>query len=135
MTEPQPRIVVSVYLRGQHLDPEVLSAALGIQPTSLQVAGRLRPGSERFIANIGLWGVSSESISSKIADHVDDVLSHFKGVYDPLTGLHGVEEAYLDVLVAFENPGAPNATVECFLSREQIVSIARLGLGVQLSVM
>ena len=135
MTEPPPKIVVSVYLRGQHLDPEVLSAALGIQPTSLQVAGRLRPGSERFIANIGLWGVSSESISSKIADHVDDVLSHFKGVYDPLTGLPGVEEAYLDVLVAFENPEAPDATVECFLSQEQIESIARLGLGVQLSVM
>ena len=123
--------MISIYLRGDSLNPVLVSDTLGILPTRQQKKGEFTSPSERYIAKIGLWAVSIESNYNGIASSLEELLQMFKNVKMPLTNIDGVDEAHIDILFTGEEVGEVRQTAEVMLSIAQIRVIKDLGLGIQ----
>jgi|SRR5579862_36287 len=126
-------MIVAIYLRGTSLNPDQISDLLGLSPSRWQKRGELKPGSERFVAKIGLWGLIAQTESDKIDDHIDELLAKLGVAKIDLDKLNGVEQAYLDIFFASDDGQDGRKTVEFMLSRRQVVAVNSLGLSIQVT--
>lgn len=133
MSAKDPKIVISIYLRGNQLEPDYISNILGIQPSESQKKGELRPCSKQVIAKIGVWSLVAQTDSRAIHDHIDELLGVIGTVQARLNQIDGVEDAYLDIFIALDDEGT--RTAECRLSEKHLEELSRLGLCVHFTVM
>lgn len=136
MTTLAPKIIVAVYLRGDLLKPESVSQVLGVKPSRFQEKGELRITSTNrsFHTKVGLWGLISQSDSSAISDHIDELVSKLGNPVIPLKEIDGVQEAYLDIFMAIASDDEAEKTVDFELSSEQMEKLNRLGLPVRVTI-
>jgi hypothetical protein len=131
MKPHDPLLCVVVYLRGDLLNPIQLSRAIGTEPTDYRIKGEWYGQKRKVRANIGIWSLEAQSISASTSDHIDELLDKFDRFNGSLHKISGVEDAYLDIFVAFDGESGKNNTVEFVLSKKQMEKLNRLGLSIQ----
>jgi hypothetical protein len=137
----QPFITVSIFLKGNQLDPDYISETLGIRPSRSQKKGEkrggTRPNSKTYITKSGTWRVridnksrTAQDMISEVPQMVGELLQMFDGRQEPLDKIAGVEEAYLDILVLGDGTDKSEDSTEFILLKEQILRISQLGIAV-----
>jgi Domain of unknown function (DUF4279) len=71
----------SFQLRGPRLEPDVVTHALGIEPTDAAKRGEPRPRDPTRTHRTGAWSLKSEPVLSRVEDHLDD---HLRWLLDQL---------------------------------------------------
>lgn len=131
-----PLIVVAVYLRGSALDPASITKTLGVQPCRSQKKGdvHITATNHEVIAKIGMWALSSQSKSIMVPAHVDEILERLDGRITSTKDIPGVEEAYLDIFVAYESKDGSADDAELSLTDIQLGKLNRLGLDLKVTI-
>ncbi len=129
-------IEVSLYLRGDNLDPNIVSKKLGITPTTSHVKGgkRITSTNREYVAKIGLWAISVDSESRELSDHVSLLVSKIKVDGTLMRSIEGVQEAYIDVFIAKDADEDGGGTFEFEMSQENISALGRLNLPIRYEV-
>ena len=137
MNHVSQKIHVGLYLRGDKLDPDLLSAIVGTIPSAWQRKGEtVATSTGRIVTkNIGLWALISESESlSQSIDEVirlaDKPLKWTETERQALTSLPGVEEGYIDIFIGGTSVTLGGGTCEFELSEVQTAAIAKLRLPI-----
>lgn len=133
----KPLITVSILLKGDLLDPKVVSQTLGISADKWQKKGDIRPGSKTYIARTGAWWSRLDNKAREIQDiskEVPQLLDElrFQQRQEPLTEIAGVEKACVDILVLGDME-EELGMCEFLLNKGQILRASQLGLGVCLT--
>ena len=136
MALPGYLITVALYLRGDDLDPELVSRTLGITPSRSQRRGEKQTTStnKEITTRIGLWAILSESKSRALSDHVAELITRVGTKRDRLLGIPGVQEAYVDVFMAADADADGGGTCEFDLSAEQVAFVAGLGTPIKFTI-
>ena len=127
MKSANPLISVAIYLRGNELDPAVVSKVLGIEPSRSQKRGGFKHRSTRFIAKIGVWALKISSDSRLVENMIDELLQKIGHPPQPLDKIEGVEDAHLDIFIAWKD--GPNESVEFSLTQDHLAKLNQLGLS------
>lgn len=129
-------IEVSLYLRGDNLDPNIVSKELGITPTSSHVKGEKRITSTKreYVAKIGVWALTVDSESRALSDHISLLASKIKVDGTLMRSIEGVQEAYIDIFIATDADEGGGGTFEFEMSQENISTLGRLNLPVRYEV-
>ena len=133
MSMKDPKLVISIYLRGNELKPGYVSEVLGVRHSQSQRKGELRTDSKKLIAKIGVWSLVAKTASKAVPDHIDELLATIGNFQARLNQIDGVEDAYLDILIALDDQDT--RTVEFRLAERHLHELSRLGLYVQFTVM
>jgi hypothetical protein len=135
VTAEDPKLIVAVYLRGEHLDPEMVTQSICIQPSRTQKKGQtyITQAGREFTGKLGLWALVVEFDSpsldahlSQLADSLPDGLA--------FSTISGVEEAYVDVFVALVSDADGDAKCELDVSAKTLDRLAKLGLPIRISM-
>lgn len=140
----KPYVTISVFLRGDHLDPDLVYKTIGIKPDRSQKKGEkrggTRPNSSSFVTKIGTWwlGVDNKSraeqdMISEVPQLVDELLQMFDGCKQPLDKIAGVEEGYLDILILDQIKDKLDNGAEFTLNKNQILRASQLGLAISVA--
>lgn len=128
-------LIVALYLRGDLLDPDLVTQSVGIEPSKAQRKGErlVTSTGHEVIAKLGLWALVVESDSSSLDAH----LTRLADSLPPglaLSSIVGVEEAYVDIFVALASDTDGDARCELDVSPKSLELLARLGLPVRITV-
>ena len=136
MMEPDYLFDVAIYLRGDGLGPTHVSTVLGITPSKSQYKGqkKITSTNQVIVANIGLWALVAETKSSDLPVHIQELASKIGDRGPILTGIAGVEEAYVDVFVAVDAGDDGGGTCEFQLNPENVRALDRFGMPVRFTV-
>jgi hypothetical protein len=129
-------ISVGLYLRGDNLDPKIVTKKLGVVPSDAQYRDekKITSTQREYRTKIGLWALIAESESVKLSDLIKQVTAKVKLDAKALHNIEAVQEAYLDVFIARDSDEDGEGTTEFELSNDNISDIARLGLPVNFTV-
>jgi Domain of unknown function (DUF4279) len=126
-------ILVSVYLHGDRLDPDIISRELGMEPseawTKGQIARRTTGSSTR---KTGMWSREFSSDSQDVEVHISGLMDEF-GDATELPNLPGVESAYLDVLILIPKLEPDTGETTLQLSAVCLSKIKTLGVDLQIT--
>jgi hypothetical protein len=133
------KIIVGLYLRGDDLDPTLITKKLGINPSRSQYKGEKKTTSteQEYVAKIGMWAVIEESDTSDtsiLSAHINSLASKVKMGGTIANGLDGVQEAYIDVFIAKDSDEDGEGTCEFELSKEDFTALKHSGLPVRFTV-
>lgn len=129
-------ITVSLFLRGDDLDPASISKKIGITPTSSQYKGEKRVTStlHEYVAKIGVWELLADSSSTEISEHIIQLMSRLRNCDIKFDEIEGVQEAYVYVFIAGYTNEDGDGTCEFELSKKDIDSLGELGLSVRFTI-
>lgn len=128
IAEPTEYLVsVSVILQGPELDPDLVTAAIGISPTDSQRKG------DRVLSKSGLsatrkhgpWRLSLSRRTSSISEVVEEAVASIGSFEGSALDLPGVKNATLDIFAAFDTSDG-RSDFDLTIHPEQIGVIARL---------
>ena len=68
-------------LRGSRLDPDVVTRAIGIEPSRANKRGEPRANNPERTHRTGIWSLKSDEVLSRADDHLDD---HLRWLLDQL---------------------------------------------------
>ncbi|WP_083459250.1 DUF4279 domain-containing protein [Amantichitinum ursilacus] len=135
MTESDMKVIAALYIKGDRLMPQDVSAALGILPTTSQVRGEARVTSSgtAFTIKTGLWAVVVERDSADVSAVIYELLEAL-GPQPGLATLPYVEEVYFDVFVAGVSDEDGDGTCSLELPVWQVNALSTYGLPVRVTV-
>jgi hypothetical protein len=136
MTEKDYKIIVALYLRGDSLDPELISNTIGIIPTKSKYKGQknITSTNREFYSKIGMWALIADSVSYNVADHINSLVLQIGKCGNTLRGISGVDDAYVDIFIAARADEDGEGTCNFELDVEMLASLAKLELPVRFSV-
>ena len=129
-------ITVGLYLRGDDLDPALVSKVLGMSPSRSQRKGEKRVTStnKEYTTRIGLWALFSETDSNVLSDHFAQLVLKLGTNGDTLRNIPGVEEAYFDVFMARTADEDGGGTFEFDFDAEQLAAISNFGISIKFEI-
>jgi Domain of unknown function (DUF4279) len=133
MSSQECKFDVTMYVRGDALDPNIVTAALGVAPSTSQRKGGNKADRE-FVAKIGVWALEAEKQSNNLDDLVQELSSKISAAGSALTAIQGVDEAYLDVLVTTLADDDGGGTCEFRLAPETTQALAVIGVPARFTV-
>jgi len=133
MSNRQCKYDVTLYLRGDALDPDVVSGAVGVAPTTSQRKGGNKPN-RKYAAKIGLWALEAQTQSSDLAVLVQELSSKIGAAGPTLAKIQGVDEAYLDVLITTFADDDGGGSCEFQLSPTTAQVLATMGVPARFTV-
>lgn len=127
-------IDVSLYLRGENLDPDVVSRTTGISPSSSQRKGEVKRASTEleYVTQMGVWELTSESNSLNLCEHISELMGKVRKSPETFLSIEGVEEAFIDIFISTHDSGE-GATYELELSSDNILALSQLNIPVHLT--
>jgi hypothetical protein len=137
MDESNYTIEVSLCVRGDDLDPDKITAALAVDPSSSRRKGKkvVDPVTHRRVtARTGEWRLRADSESGLVSDHVTALLSRISFDASVIEGLAGVEEAFIDIVVTVPANERGGGDCEFDFSADLLAALARTGLPIQVTV-
>lgn len=136
MTNDNPAFMVSIYLRGDNLDPKHVSARLGVNPTDSQRKGDkiITFKNREIIKKIGVWALTASTESETLSDHLEELAAKIKADGKFIESIANVEEAFIDIYVSSTRNKETVDTSEFELSKENIVALGNFGLPVKFTV-
>ncbi|MFY0186245.1 hypothetical protein ACTT2I_02240 [Stenotrophomonas sp. PUT21] len=126
---------LTLFLKGDALDPRLLTDLLGVQPTKAHAKGRVwttSAGTEVTDRN-GLWMLSLTGGLSDVSSLILRLHAIIEKSCRPVLQLPGVSEAFIDFLVMV--PALPSGGADCHLAinHSSVVALGELGLPVEIS--
>ena len=136
MNEHKQELEVTIYLRGDDLDPAQASQLLKLEPSKSQRKSeeRLTSTNRKVIAKTGLWALAAKSKSEDLSVLIDELTSKIGSRAPTLFEIPGVQEMFLDIFVAIDADPEDGATCEFQLSVECLHSLKSLGLETRFTV-
>jgi Domain of unknown function (DUF4279) len=130
--------LVGLYIYGDRLDPVAITKIIGVKPTRSHKLGEGSTTStgKKVVKKTGLWALVSDSDSSKLADHIDQLADRLKTISGKqlvLSGLPDVEELYFDIFVCGSGD-RDGEEAEFGLAPNHISLLSEIGLEVKFSV-
>jgi hypothetical protein len=125
---------VAIYLRGEKLDPAYISDVIGVQPSRFQKKGEFKPGSNKFVAKIGMWSIKAKSKSRPVSTLIDTLFKKIGSPKIKLDQIKGVEDAHIDLFFPSDSQMTEQA-IEFMLDKKQIERASKLGLSVCVTIM
>lgn len=113
---------LAIRLGGHDLDPEQVSATLGIQYSRAQKRGGPRASSKKYVAKFGMWVLEVDSRSKSLAELTERLLKKIGKPPVPLNAVQGVEDAHFEVFFGMADTGKKNA-LEFSFSNEHLARI------------
>jgi hypothetical protein len=139
----KPYISVSVLLKGDQLDPDLVSKELGIPADTSRRKGEVRcgkqPGAKPYTAKTGVWRTKSRDHGNgdrtwnEVHRIVGEVLLEFQKRQEPLSQIPGVEQAFLDIFICETEKDISDSWTEFFVSSQQIQRVGQLGLALSIT--
>jgi hypothetical protein len=126
---------VSVYLKGDDLDPQVITSQLGIEPTQCHRKGYkwITSSGKEVTERTGLWVLSARA-SDDVSSALHEISSKMRmDKIKPLQTL-GIEDAFIDVFMASDAEDDGGGTIEFYLDAKSIAAISELELPVQFTI-
>ncbi|WP_082055148.1 DUF4279 domain-containing protein [Cupriavidus basilensis] len=135
MSPDEPKIIVALYLNGEHLDPDSVTREFGVVPSRAQKKGerRVTSSGREVLVKQGSWAWSVELGSTSLDDHLARLIRSFP-TGKPLSEIANVEDAYIDVFVALSSNLDGDAKCELDIKPDVLVSLAQLGLPIRMTV-
>lgn len=135
MTYKDPKLIVALYLRGEHLDPDLVTQRVGIEPSKMHKKGDTHVTStgHKVTAKHGLWALVIEVDSLSLDDHLLRLEGSLPPDLSP-SSIGGVEDAYFDVFVAMTSDADGDAECELEVSPKLLALLASFGLPVRITV-
>lgn len=129
------QLIVALYVRGDALDPELVTKHLGVEPTKAQKKGQefIASSGREFAAKNGLWSLVSKSESTSLDRHLAELLSGLGGCKG-IDSIPGVEDAYIDVFVALVSDKDGEAKCALSVDPATLDGLAMLGLPLRISM-
>ena len=126
---------VSVYMKGDALDPDVLTRMLGVQPTKAHRRGHVRQTSHgtEIVENTGLWSLTLRDHDAEVAPLIAELDRIASAGGCPVVSLPGVQFAFVDVLLIAETQDRGGATLQTTLDPKALSALLRLGVDVELT--
>lgn len=135
MSTQDKKVIAGVYFKGPDLDPQSITAALGINPSNSHPYGETKRTSSGavFSTKTGLWALVVDRDSAEVSDVLETLLVSL-GKQSTLANLAGVREAYFDVFVALtsDDDGEGSCTME--LNPAMLSELLSYGLPVRFTV-
>ncbi len=129
--------MVGVYLYGAELSPDEVSRLVGAEPTKSWKKGEGRKTKSSIgviVAKTGLWKLQAVTRSSKLEDHIDELLNKFHMTsYKSFSDLPGVDAAKLDIYALCETTKPYSSQVLVRLSKMHMEKLSELGLIVDVT--
>ena len=135
MKPDDPKLIVALYLRGEHLDPELATRAIGVQPSRTQKKGERQVTStgHEVAVKLGLWALVVEFEPPSLDAHLGRLAASLpRG--GGLASIDGVEDAYIDIFVALVSNSEGDAKCELSISSKVLETLAGLGLPIRISM-
>lgn len=135
MSRSDVSIIVSLYIRGPDLDPDIVTKRLGIVPSRTQRNGETRTTSSNrdYVTKLGLWALISNIKSNLVNENLRDLIKSLPTQSDFISGIPGAQEAYFDVFIASEADDAAEGGCEFEISADVIAGLSKFGLPVRFS--
>ena len=137
------KIAVSLYLRGPDLDPEVITAILGTQPTYRHKRGEksITSTGRTVDPKTGVWAIRPVSESEVMDDHVGLLEEKAGSLLESLSKqelsfatLPGVKDAYLDIFYIQMKSGSDSHEQEFSLAPASIMKLAKFNLPIMFTI-
>lgn len=131
-----PLIDVALYLRGDAIDPVLITNSLGVDPSKAHTKGakrRIASGAE-LISKTGLWELTSEEQSTSVSKHLSWIQERIRYSDKSLLSLPGVTDAELNVFIALGIQKDGAETYETALSVAQLSWLSTIGASLSISV-
>ncbi|MFO3797917.1 MAG: hypothetical protein ACK8QZ_11660 [Anaerolineales bacterium] len=126
---------LTLFLKGDALDPHLLTDLLGVQPTKAHAKGRVwtTSGGTEVTEKNGLWMLSLTGGLSDVSSLILRLHAVIEKSGRPALQLPGVSEAFVDFLVMA--PALPSGGADCHLSinNTSVIALGELGLPVEIS--
>lgn len=131
MSESIP--LVTIYLHGDRLVPDDVSAIVNCVPTRSWQKGQRKRRDSKYIAKSGLWVLESSMDSASVDEQVVWLANCLQNRnVERLDTIPGVESAGLDVYVIARTIAPRDVSVK--LGRESLLTICALGLELNYTV-
>lgn len=136
MIAPGDKIIVALYIRGQDLDPDLVTKQLGIAPSRFQHKGEVRKTSTNrdYVTKIGLWCLISYLDSQLVNEHIENLALKIGATASLIRGIPEVQQAYFDVFIATESDIDGEGGCEFELSDDTLAMVSKIGLPVRFTV-
>lgn len=95
--------MVTLYFRGDDLNPELITKHLSVNPTDIRRKGEKRLGNQgrSYINKTGIWSLQATSTSQELSDHIQEITSKI-GDLRNIRSITDIEDAFVDVFLCFE---------------------------------
>lgn len=129
-------LMVSLYVYGDRLTPELISSSLGVTPTRSHQKGELKEskGGKHIPMKTGLWELKSQLGSLILSEHIADIFSNLNKGNVYLPSLEGVDEVHLDVYASGMLPGDGYRHLDLELALGDMLLLGGIGASVHFSV-
>lgn len=126
------KISVGLFVRGENLDPDHVTARLGVSPTIKQIKGetRIAPDGRHVHAKEGLW---AKVLDAADVAEIDRLLGAVSSGSLTLGGIANVTDAYFDVFVASESD-AGRADLAFNIGATTLAAIGGTGLPLRMTL-
>ena len=126
------KISVGLFVRGEKLDPDHVTARLGVSPTIRQIKGEARtaPDGRQVHAKEGLW---ARVLDADDVAEIDRLLGAVSSGSLTLGGIMNVTDAYFDVFIASESD-AGRADLAFNIDAATLAAIGGTGLPLRMTL-
>lgn len=132
MMVPKFEASISLVLRGDHLDPDVITDQFVVTPSRTQYKGvkqKFSSGAEH-ITKIGLWAYDIKIPSNTISQSIDLLLSIFSSKNLPESNLFEKSISFIDVFIMADTDEEGEITFDFELTSENLAGLKELGLPI-----
>lgn len=137
MSKAEALHTVAIYLKGDDLMPEELSARLGVVATKSHRRGQksIAKSGKEIVARTGLWKSSRTAKSAiDLPLLLQQVASELLASGNDLSSLPGVEDAFVDIFIAQTAEHDGGGTSEFFMDAAAVATLNQLALPVRFTV-
>lgn len=133
-------MLISLVLRvtGDNLEPDIVTKALGVSPYASRRRGdtKVLKSGNKVIAKFGTWEWQSNdhSESLSIAEHLRLMQTQFGDRLSAVTGLSGVENAWIDIHIVDGDKHKAVSNVSFVFDAAALSFLNRAGLPVEVTV-
>lgn len=136
MKSSEPILDVGLYLRGNELDPAVVTSTLGIEASKTRVKGEKWHTStnKEVTAKTGLWFLDVKTESPLLRDRLAWLKQKLGSRSGNLLNIPGVQEAEISVFIALATNDRGGGDYEFNLTAEDLTNISKLGVPVTFAI-
>ncbi|MEA9590103.1 DUF4279 domain-containing protein [Xanthomonas sp. WHRI 10064A] len=132
MSKSELSIEVALYLKGDELEPSVVTEMLGVEPTKSHAKGKswLTSSGKEVVEKTGLWKFSLRTVGDGYSEIIQGVCNvAVRGVV-PCSIIPGVTNAFIDIFVGENSDEFGGGTFELFADTSIIRLLAETGLPI-----
>jgi hypothetical protein len=136
MTSKKPIVDVTLYLKGATLDPEVVSASLGVNGNVMRKKGETyRIGkSSKASSKIGLWTLESNSVDDSLSGKIAWLKNAIANKRVNPLEIPGVIHVDLDIYIELGRSADGDGTYSSIMKPDDIKWLHEIGADVSISL-